>query len=406
MRIDTVKGGAYALTCTEACTVQALRADAAFITILEADTAGQYSFVAPGEAVEVSDENAMVTQMLKPAALGAAGRSGMQSGGDVVLRNLMAEAAAFSGIVNANGGINIPLAAGAETDTASMNRAYAMGVAQLVLMHQTRTYWLASSCTATNGVTINHVVPGCYCEMLLGASGCTSLTLPTTGAVGGGDYSKIMGYSIPLRHNGGSAGVWIKMSMLLGAGGEWTELPDAGMDGYRFRPVAGSAPSIARLVEVTLYYDEGCKARVRELIGIGTPRSYVVRTTESSLNYDNNTNPCSAAYRLVIAQSEISYTNTLGAAVWLVMGGASGDTVVKLADIRGWDTYHMSVSPKLYLDMQAGEYGGRAQLESPTILNGIGNNTYVRYGLEPYQRSWITTETEAPYKDPEQPPAS
>lgn len=406
MRIDTVKGGAYALTCTEACTVQAIRADAAFITILEADTAGQYSFVAPGEAVEVSDENAMVTQVLKPAALGMAGRSGIQSGGDVVLRNLMAEAAAFSGIVNANGGIHVPLAAGAETDTASVNRAYAMGMAQLVLMHQTRTYWLTSSCTATNGVTINHAAPGCYCEVLLGANGGTSLTLPTTGTVSGGDYSKILGYSIPFRHNGGAAGTWIKVSMLIGAGGEWTESLDVGMDGYRFRPVSGSAPSIARLVEVTLYYHEGYKSRVRELIGVGKPSGYVVRTTESSLNYDSNTNPCSAAYRLVITQSEISYTSELGAVVWLVMGGASGDTVVKLADIRGWDTYHTSVSPTLYLDVQAGEYGGRVHLESPTILNGIGNNTYVRYGLEPYQRSWITAETEVPYTEPELPSAS
>ena len=406
MRIDTVKGGAYALTCTEACTVQAIRADAAFITILEADTAGQYSFVAPGEAVEVSDENAMVTQVLNPAALGMAGRSGIQSGGDVVLRNLMAEAAAFSGIVNANGGIHVPLAAGAETDTASVNRAYAMGMAQLVLMHQTRTYWLTSSCTATNGVTINHAAPGCYCEVVLRANGCTSLTLPTTGTVSGGDYSKIMGYSIPFQYSGGSAGAWIKVSMLIGAGGDWTESLDAGMDGYRFRPVSGSAPSIARLVEVALYYHDGCKSRVRELIGVGKPAGYAVRTTESSLNYDSNTNPCSAAYRLVITQSEISYTSDLGAVVWLVMGGASGDTVVKLADIRGWDTYHTSVSPKLYLDVQAGEYGGRLQLESPTILNGIGNNTYVRYGLEPYQRSWITAETEVPYKDPEQPSAS
>ena len=79
------------------------------------------------------------------------------------------------------------------------------------------------------------------------------------------------------------------------------------------------------------------------------------------------------------------------------------DTVIKLADIRGWDTYHTSYAPTLYLDVQVGEYGGIIQMESPTILNGIGNNTYVRYGLEPYQRSWITSVTEEPYTEPEQP---
>ena len=303
------------------------------------------------------------------------------------------------GTHNANGGINIPLAVGAATDTAATSRAYALGMAHTVMMHQTRTYWLASSCTATNGVTINHVVPGCYCEARLGANEHTSLTMRTTGVVGGGNYSKIMGYTLPVRNSGDSPGAWLKASLLVGAGGEWTEYPDAGRDGYRFRPVPDSAPAIARLIEVTLYYQDGYRARVRELIGIGNPRSYVVRTTTSAINYDSNTGLCSGAYRLVIAQSNLSYNDELAAGVWLMIGGAAGDTVLKLADIRGWDTYHVSSGPVLYLDMQAGEYGGMIHLESPTILNGIGNNTYVRYGLEPYQRSWITNVTEEPYTE-------
>ncbi|WP_290564907.1 hypothetical protein [Akkermansia sp.] len=311
--------------------------------------------------------------------------------------------ATYGATINANGGINIPLAVGAATDTAATSRAYALGMAHTVMMHQTRTYWLASSCTATNGVTINHVVPGCYCEARLGANEHTSLTMRTTGVVGAGNYSKILGYSIPVRNSGDSPGSWFKISMVIGTGGKWTEYPDAGMDDYRFRPVSGSVPSIARLVEVTLYYDDGYKARVRELIGVGNPRSYVVRTTSSNLNYDGNTGISAGAYRLVIAQSSLSYTDALAASVWLVIGGASTDTVIKLADIRGWDTYHVNAAPVLYLDAQAPSYGGYVQMESPTIINGIGNNTYLRYGLEPYQRSWITTETEELYTEPNQP---
>ena len=311
----------------------------------------------------------------------------------------------FNAAITAAGGVNIPLAAGAATDTAAVNRAYALGMAQLVLMHQARTYWITSSCTATNGVTINHVVPGIYCDARLGANGHTSLTMRTTGVVGAGNYSKIMGYTLPLRNSGDSPGSWFKISMVIGVGGKWTEYPDAGMDDYRFRPVSGSAPAIARLVEVTLYYDDGYKARVRELIGIGKPSQYVVRTTESSLNYDSNTGPSAGGYRLIIAQSEQSYTDALAASVWLVMGGAANDTVIKLADIRGWDTYHVNAAPVLYLDSQAPSYGGYIQMESPTVLNGIGSNTYVRYGLEPYQRSWITSETEVPYTDTDSPTA-
>lgn len=400
MKVNTIPGASYALTCTAACTVKAVcKDDSSPVTILKADSAGQYVFVAPTDAVEVSDDHALVTQTFKGAAPGSSARSGIQPGDDVVLKRLTADSGTFTGTVNANGGINIPLAVGAATDTAATSRAYALGMAHTVMMHQTRTYWLASSCTATNGVTINHVVPGIYCEARLGANEHTSLTMRTTGVVGGGNYSKIMGYSLPVRNSGDSPGAWFKASLLVGAGGEWTEYPDAGRDGYRFRPVPDSAPAIARLIEVTLYYQDGYRARVRELIGIGNPWSYVVRTTTSAINYDSNTGLCSGAYRLVIAQSEQSYSDALAASVWLVIGGAAGDTVLKLADIRGWDTYHVSSGPVLYLDMQAGEYGGMIHLESPTILNGIGNNTYVRYGLEPYQHSWITTETEEPYTE-------
>lgn len=316
--------------------------------------------------------------------------------------HLTATGGTFSSTINANGGINIPLTVGLPTDTEAVNRAYALGMAYTVMMHQARTYWLTSSCTATNGVTINHVVPGCYCEARLGVNQHTSLTMRTTGVVGGSNYSKILGYSLPLRASGGGAGYWSKVSMIIGSGGEWTEYPDAGRDDYRFRPGAGSAPNISRLVDVTIYYDGVYKARVRELIGVGRPRQYVVRTTESVINYNSNTGLASAAYRLVISQSELSYTDALAASVWLIIGGAAIDTVIKLADIRGWDTYHTSYAPTLYLDVQAGEYGEIIQMEPPTILNGIGNNTYVRHGLEPYQKSWITTETEVPYTD-EQP---
>lgn len=304
-----------------------------------------------------------------------------------------------AGTVNANGGINIPLAAGAQTDTAAVSRAYALGMAHAAMMHQTRTYWVTSSCTATNGVAINHIAPGCYCEAILAANIRTSVTLPSAGALGGGNYSKIAGYSLPVKFSGGSEGSAFKISMIIGGSGQFEEYPDAGIDDFRLRPVVGSAADITRLVDVTLYYDNGYKARVRELIGIGSPKRYVVRTTLSNLDYNSNTNPCSATYRVVIAQSEIGHGDALAAGVWMVMGGLSNDTIIKLADIRCWDTYHVLYAPVIYLDAQAGLYGGVISAESPTIINGVGGNTYVRFGLEPYQRSWITSATEEPYTE-------
>ncbi|MBS5508950.1 MAG: hypothetical protein KHX31_09980 [Akkermansia sp.] len=311
----------------------------------------------------------------------------------------------YDAMISANGGVNIPLAAGAQMDTAAVCRAYALGLVHTAMMHQTRTYWVTSSCTATNGVTINHIAPGCYCEAILAANIRTSVTLPSTGAVAGGNYSKVAGYSLPIKYTGGNEGSAFKLSMLIGGSGQFEEYPDAGIDDFRCRPMAGSAADITRLVDVTLYYDNGYKARVRELIGIGNPKRYVVRTTLSNLDYNSNSNPCSATYRVVIAQSEIGHGDALAAGVWLVMGGLTNDTIIKLADIRCWDTYHVLYAPVIYLDAQAGLYGGVISAESPTIINGVGSNTYVRFGLEPYQRSWISSETEEPYADPEQPTA-
>lgn len=399
MKINTIPGASYALTCTAACTVQAVLSDASSLTLLEAGNPGQYIFVAPTDAVEISDEHALVTQTFKAAAPGSSARGGIQPGEDAVLKNLTADSGTFAGTINANGGINIPLAVGAPTDTMGINRAYALGMAHTVMMHQARIYWATSSCTATNGVAINHIAPGCYCEAILAAKVRTSVTLPSAGALGGGNYSKIAGYSLPIKFSGGSDGGAFKLSMLIGGSGQFSEYPDAGIDDFRLRPVVGSAADITRLVDVTLYYDNGYKVRVRELIGIGNPKRYVVRTTLSNLNYDSNSNPCSAAYRIVIAQSEIGHGDALAAGVWLVMGGLSNDTIIKLADIRCWDTYHVLYAPVIYLDAQAGLYGGRISAESPTIINGVGGNTYVRYGLEPYQRSWITSATEEPYTE-------
>lgn len=305
----------------------------------------------------------------------------------------------YDAMINANGGINIPLAAGAATDTTAVSRAYALGLAHAAMMHQTRTYWITSSCTATNGVAINHIAPGCYCEAILAANIRTSVKLPSAGALGGGNYSKIAGYSLPIKFSGGSDGSAFKLSMLIGGSGQFSEYPDAGIDDFRLRPVVGSAADITRLVDVTLYYDNGYKARVRELIGIGSPKRYVVRSTLSNLDYDSNSNPCSATYKIVIAQSKIGHGDALAAGVWLVMGGLSNDTIIKLADIRCWDTYHVLYAPVIYLDAQAGLYGGVISAESPTIINGVGGNTYVRFGLEPYQRSWITSATEEPYTE-------
>lgn len=105
MKVNTIPGASYALTCTAACTVQALFSDVPSLTVLETENSGQYFFIAPADAVEVSDEHALVTQTFKEAAPGWSARGGMSPGKTAIFKNLAAEGSCLSCTDNAGGGI-------------------------------------------------------------------------------------------------------------------------------------------------------------------------------------------------------------------------------------------------------------------------------------------------------------
>lgn len=109
MKVDTIKGSFYVMTCTRACTVHAiLNSSVVPMLILGAGKAGQYGFVAPTDAVEISDEDALVTQTFKTVAPGLFAQHGIQPGEDAILKNLIAESGTFTGTVSANGGVRVP----------------------------------------------------------------------------------------------------------------------------------------------------------------------------------------------------------------------------------------------------------------------------------------------------------
>ncbi len=152
MKVDTIKGSSYVMTCTKACTVSAIfNSGETSMLILEAEKKGQYGFAAPTDAVEVSDEDALITQVFKTAVPGLPGQNGIRQGENAELKNLTAESGTFAGAVNANGGINIPLAVGAATDTSAVNRLYAAGLAAVTDAFSVRCYPLLADCSSSNG---------------------------------------------------------------------------------------------------------------------------------------------------------------------------------------------------------------------------------------------------------------
>lgn len=311
-----------------------------------------------------------------------------------------------AGTINANGGINIPLAAGLPTDTSASSRAYSAGMAHLISLHTTRLYWWTDKCTASGGVTINHIAPGSYCQVNLSANKRSTLRLPSDGALGAGNYGKTMGYIVPMVNRAGGVNSWSKLTILIGeAQDTWEEVIDGGVDDFRWRPVSGDTIFLRCAIEVTIYggnSNDGYKVRVRELTPIGNPKRYVVRTSVSMLPYNNNTNPQQAIYKIVISQGSYAANDSLTAGVWAIMGGHSNDTVIKLADIRGWEGYHLIYPPDFFYDALCGQWGGQLCLESPSVINGVGLETYMLHALEPYQVNHITSITEEPYIYPEQ----
>ena len=92
MKVNTIPGASYALTCTAACTIHALLSDASSLVILETENPGQYFFIAPTDTIEGSDEHAL-TQTFKAAAPGLSARSGIRPGVNADLKNPTVEKA-------------------------------------------------------------------------------------------------------------------------------------------------------------------------------------------------------------------------------------------------------------------------------------------------------------------------
>ncbi len=105
MRVETIKGCSYVLTCSGACVVVAVRNDGgAAIRLVDASGEGQYTFVAPTDEVDVSDDTALVTRSFSSAPVGLSAVwgaieriSGFDPSGGLTV----------GGVLHANGGISL-----------------------------------------------------------------------------------------------------------------------------------------------------------------------------------------------------------------------------------------------------------------------------------------------------------
>lgn len=403
MIVDTVKGCAYVLTCTTACTVHAVFDGASPLLVLEAGEEGQYGFVAPTDAVEVSDEHALVTQTFKGAVPGLSARDGIQPGDDATLKSLLAESGTFTGTVNANGGVNIPLAVGAATDTGAVNRLYAAGMAGVTGILTSNAFLNTDAITASGSSTVAKTVP--YHLAGIKVPKGTHSTIQARFEVSNPqwNYSSFAGFSFLWRATNAA-----KLSFGIGRGGK-TIRPDLSIDSYSIIPANGLAYNHGEILDITFdnvrdTQRNGYIIKVREIYALTAADGWQVKTTTSFIPASQNEPVPWTIAKVIYQQKSVAniakYENT--GALWLMLTGGQGNNLYQIATCRGVSNFETNVGISQWVADVVNNTAGDV-----SVYAGTGEYTYyhpggmnpVFYGLEALAVNAIEAEETADFVD-------
>lgn len=154
----------------------------------------------------------------------------------------------FTGNVNADGGIDIPLAVGAATDTSAVNRLYAAGLAAVTDAFSVRCYPLPADCSSSNGTVFKtDKEPDSLYFNVPPNSAFTVKCGLVTDARPMHDYSGIRGWVAPLR----LPSVGTKFTARFG---RMTTVARMGRDRDAFTPVPDQAAGgykIGEIIDIT-----------------------------------------------------------------------------------------------------------------------------------------------------------
>ena len=405
MKVDTIKGSSYVMTCTKACTVSAIfNSGETSMLILEAEKKGQYGFAAPTDAVEVSDEEALITQVFKT---GLPGQNGIRQGENAELKNLTAESGTFAGAVNANGGVNIPLTVGAATDTSAVNRLYAAGLAAVTDAFSVRCYPLPANCSSSNGTVFKtDMEPNSLYFNVPPNSSFTVKCGLVTNARPMHNYSSIRGWVAPLRLPAVSTKFTARFGQMttvarMGRDRDaFTLVPDQAAGGYR----------IGEIIDITFDHVRDADAggyhiRVREIYYSNAEQKWKMKTTQALApeTSSNNGYPV-CVYAVVYEQyQDGGYDTEDRGALWLLHGGNSSRGCVKIATVKGVHCFE-SIYPfsGYYLDMENTNSWALAGAFLPATMHLHCNNVNpAYYGFSSMESNIIVSEAVEDFVDPE-----
>ena len=312
----------------------------------------------------------------------------------------------YDAMINANGGINIPLAAGAPMDMMAVNRLYAAGMAGVTNIYTQRTYLDTGSITATGAAASTAIIPGQYAKTVIPANTHSTVVHNFIGPVGQWNYSSFAGLSVPWQIS--AAG---KFAIGIGRGNK-TVRKDLTLDSYSIIPGNDLAYNTGEILDITFTNvrdttRSGYEIRVREIYCTESTRRWKVKTTTSFIPASGN-EPIPYIVNKIIYQQYAPRSYIAGdygdayGALYLLTGGGSNQQLWKIATVRGVTTFETGPGFSSIVSDVLGVSGGSVGLFVGTAERTNyqpGNVNPVYYALEAITNNAIETEETTDFED-------
>lgn len=321
--------------------------------------------------------------------------------------NITAAGGTFDGAINANGGINIPLAVGAATDASAVNRLYAAGLAAVTDAFSVRCYPLLADCSSSNGTVFKtDREPNSLYFNVPPNSAFTVKCGLVTNARPMHNYSSIRGWVAPLRLPAVSTKFTARF-------GQMTTVARMGRDRDAFTLVPDQAAGgykIGEIIDITFDHVRDADAggyhiRVREIYYSNAEQKWKMKTTQALApeTSSNNGYPV-CVYAVVYEQyQDGGYDTEDRGALWLLHGGNSSRGCVKIATVKGVHCFE-SIYPfsGYYLDMENTNSWALAGAFLPATMHLHCNNVNpAYYGFSSMESNIIVSEAVEDFVDPE-----
>ena len=326
------------------------------------------------------------------------------SGNMTLAGNITAAGGTFDGTVNANGGVNIPLAVGAATDTGAVNRLHAAGLAGVTDIFSQHAYLNTGSITATGTAATTALIPGQYAQVRVPAGTHSTIVFPFTGPNGQHNYSNFAGFSIPWRIIGAG-----KITIGIGRGSKTTR-SDLTQGSYSIIPGNNLAHNSGEILDIT--FDNvrdatrgGYVVKVREIYALSKAAGWRVKTTTSFVPATHNEPIPSIVNKIIYHQrtqykfeSEyISYGS-----LYLLTGGGQTVQLHKIAAVRGVNAFETGLGISSIVTDLPGNASGDVYMQAGSAVRTLyqpGNINPVYYALEALARNDIEAEETADFVD-------